>query len=99
MTTLKELIAQREDLDKQIAELRQIQRGEAISQALTLISEYQLTQLDLFGDTGGGKKVKVASKVAAKYRNIESGKEWTGRGVTPKWITESGKDKSHFLIT
>lgn len=39
------------------------------------------------------------SKVDAKYRNpANPSQTWTGRGLAPKWITESGKDKSEFLI-
>ncbi len=98
MSTLQDLIAQREAIDKQITDMQLLKRSEAISQALKLISENGLTQLDLFGDSGSTKKVKVVNKVAAKYRNIETGKEWTGRGVMPKWIKDSGKDKSEFLI-
>lgn len=39
-------------------------------------------------------------KVEPKYRNTD-GQTWTGRGVTPKWMSEaisSGKSKDDFLI-
>ena len=39
---------------------------------------------------GSGKKV------AAKYRNPETGTTWSGRGITPKWLL--GKDKADLLI-
>ena len=99
MPTLKDLIAQREELDKQIISIRQQERSEAISKALALISEYELTQQDLFGGTGGtrtAQKVKAVSKVASKYRDPVTGKEWSGRGLAPKWL--QGKDKEQFLI-
>jgi len=96
MSKLKELIAQQEALSKQIEEVRQQERSEGISKALALITEYQLTQQDLFGGAGAAKKVKAVSKVAAKYRDPMSGKEWSGRGVSPKWL--QGKDKAQFLI-
>lgn len=99
MSTIQDLMAQREELDKQIAELQQYQRGDAISKALSLIKDFELTQQDLFGGTRGAPKVKVVSKVAAKYRDPVTGTEWSGRGVTPKWINESGKEKSEFLIS
>ena len=98
MSTLQDLIAQREAIDQKIAEIKRLKRSEAISQALTLISENDLTQDDLFGRVSDAKKVKATGKVAAKYRDNASGKEWSGRGVSPKWISESGKDKSEFLI-
>lgn len=98
MSKLSELIAQQEALSKQIDELRKQERTEAIGKAMALISEYLLTQQDLFGGAAGTKKVKAVSKVAVKYRDDKSDKTWTGRGVTPKWISTSGKDKSAFLI-
>ena len=36
------------------------------------------------------------SKVAAKYRDPVSGKEWSGRGLAPKWL--QGKNKADYLI-
>ncbi len=37
-----------------------------------------------------------ARKVAAKYRDPVSGMEWSGRGMSPKWI--GSRDKNDFLI-
>jgi DNA-binding protein H-NS len=102
MITLQELIAQRDAIDKQIAEVSQKARSEAIKAAFALIAEHGLTRQELFGGTAGNvKKAKSASKVkvAAKYRDPATGKEWSGRGIPPKWITTSGKDKVDFLIT
>lgn len=97
MTTLKELIAQREALEKQIAEVRQTELADAIAKVRALITEFGLTQSDIFGGTAKVRKVKDAtSKVAAKYRDPISGKEWSGRGLAPKWL--QGKDKSQYLI-
>jgi DNA-binding protein H-NS len=102
MSDLKTLFSQREALDKQITELQNRQRGDAIAKALSLIAEYGLTAQDLFGGAKGVKKEKVSgnatTKVAAKYRDPSTGKEWSGRGIPPKWISNSGKDKSDFLI-
>ena len=97
MATLKDLIAQKEALEKQIAETREKELADAIAKVKALIAEHQLTQHDIFGTTRGAKKVKVAkAKVAAKYRDPQTGKEWSGRGITPKWL--QGKDKTKFLI-
>ena len=97
MTTLKELIAQREALEKQIAEVRQTELADAIANVRALISEFGLTQSDIFGGSAKVRKVKDAtSKVAAKYRDPVTGKEWSGRGLAPKWM--QGKDKAEFLI-
>ena len=97
MTTLKELIAQREEIEKQIAEVRKNEVADAIKKVRSLIGEYQLTQQDVFGGAVGAKKVKVAgTKVAAKYRDSVTGKEWSGRGLAPKWL--QGKNKTDYLI-
>ncbi|NML87423.1 H-NS family nucleoid-associated regulatory protein [Polaromonas sp.] len=50
----------------------------------------------MFGGARGAQKVKAVSKVAAKYRDPITGKEWSGRGLPPKWL--QGKNKEQFLI-
>lgn len=48
------------------------------------------------------KLARKVAKVPPKYRNPDDAeKTWTGRGVMPVWmrtLTESGRDKSEFLI-
>lgn len=97
MATLKELIAQRDALEKVIQETRQKEQAESIDKVKRLIAEFGLTQQDIFGATRGLNKPKPeGSKVAAKYRDPVSGKEWSGRGIAPKWM--QGKNKADFLI-
>ena len=97
MSSIQDLIAQRETLDKQITELRQQQRSDAISKAQALIKDFELTQQDLFGGARGAQKVKAVSKVAAKYRDPVTGNEWSGRGLPPKWL--KNQDKTKYLIS
>ena len=97
MTTLKDLIAQREALEKQITELRHTEHADAIAKVRALISEFELTESDIFGTTSKVRKAKVLkSKVAAKYRDPITGKVWSGRGLAPKWL--QGKNKADYLI-
>jgi DNA-binding protein H-NS len=97
MSTLQELIAQRDALDKQIARTRQQELESVISQVRSLIAEYGLRRQDIFaGDSSEPKSSKRRAKVAAKYRDPNSGQTWTGRGRSPKWL--EGKDKKQFLI-
>lgn len=97
MATLQELIAQKESLEKLIQDTRQAELANAISKVKGLIAEFGLTQADIFGAGRAAKKEKrQGGKVAAKYRDPVSGKEWSGRGLAPKWM--QGKDKSQFLI-
>jgi DNA-binding protein H-NS len=96
MTTLAELIKQKEALEAQIVNTRQAELKDAITKVKSLVAEYGLTQLDVFGSSKGKKKTSGGGKVAAKYRDQSSGQTWTGRGKAPKWI--DGKDRSQFLI-
>ena len=96
MTTLAELIKQKEALEAQIAKTRQTELADAISKVKALVSEHGLTQKDVFGGSKGAKKSSGGGKVAAKYRDSSSGQTWTGRGKAPKWI--DGQDRSKFLI-
>lgn len=96
MTTLAELIKQKEALEAQIANTRQAELSDAISKVKSLIAEYGLTQSDVFGGSNKAKKSSGSGKVAAKYRDPSSGQTWTGRGKAPKWI--DGKERTQFLI-
>ena len=59
------------------------------------MTEHGLTVADLSQPSAAGKT--SGKTVAPKYRDPETGKTWTGRGVAPKWI--AGKDREAFLIT
>ena len=95
MTTLKELVAQKEALEAQIALAIKSEKKEAVSKVKELIAEYSLTESDVFG---GEKRAKLASKnpAVAKYRDPATGLTWSGRGRTPKWM--EGKDRAQFEI-
>jgi DNA-binding protein H-NS len=95
MTTYKELLQQREALESKIAEARQREISQAVSQARALVAEFGLTAQDVF-PSGKARSASAGAKVAAKYRDPATGKTWTGRGKAPKWI--DGKDRAKFLI-
>ena len=95
MTTYKELLQQREALENKIAEARQHEISQAVSQVRALVAEYGLTAQDVF-PVGKTRAASVGAKVAAKYRDPATGKTWTGRGKAPKWI--DGKERTKFLI-
>lgn len=94
MTTYKELLQQREQLEKQISEARQRENSQAIEKVRDLVNEFGLTAEDIFAQVK--KPVKTGQKVAAKYRNPSTGDTWTGRGKPPKWI--QGKERDQFVI-
>ena len=98
MTTLAELIKQKEELESQIALVRQTELADAIGKVKALVAEYSLTQEDIFAGVKRTRSTDSSgrSKVAAKFRDPETGATWTGRGKAPKWI--DGKERTQFAI-
>ncbi|MFZ4287889.1 H-NS family nucleoid-associated regulatory protein [Variovorax sp. HJSM1_2] len=100
MTTYKELLQQRAELDAQISEARQRENAAALAQVRALVADFGLTPEDVFssGKTRAPKGETKAggTRVAPKYRNPATGDTWTGRGKPPRWIQD--QDRSQFLI-
>ena len=94
MTTYQELLAQRKELEAQIAKARQEELKDAIARARALIVEFELTAADVFPPARVPKE--KTGTLAAKYKDPETGATWTGRGKAPKWM--EGKDRSTMLI-
>jgi DNA-binding protein H-NS len=97
MATLQALLAQREALDRQIAEMKESEKYAAITRARALVAEHGLLPGDVFGEKGATRRgPKATGKVAPKYRHPMTGATWTGRGKAPKWL---GEDRDKFLIS
>lgn len=103
MLNYKELLAQREVLDRQIEEARQAEVATAISQVRQLIVEFNLSAIDCGFATDASNKLapkKTKAVVVPKYRSPD-GKTWTGRGKPPKWLVEfqtQGRSREDFRI-
>ena len=100
MATLKELIAQKEALELQIAQAQKHDRSEAIEKVRSLMAEYGLNTSDI-GKASVKSSAAKGNKVAAKYRNAATGDTWSGRGLQPKWLKAalaSGKRISDFAL-
>lgn len=97
-TSYKDLLQQREALEKAIADARQREVSDAVSKVRALVAEYGLTAQDVFpsGRSSKAAGAKSTGKVAPKYRDPATGQTWTGRGKAPKWI--EGKDRATFAI-
>ena len=95
MSSYKELIKQRDQLELQIAEARRKELAQAIAQARALVAEFGLTAQDIF-PSGKVSAKRTGAKVAAKYHHPATGETWTGRGKAPKWI--AGQDRQKFAI-
>ncbi|MEO6408992.1 MAG: H-NS histone family protein [Burkholderiaceae bacterium] len=107
MATLLELVAQKEQLEREIESTRKSERDAAIAQVRSLMGEYGLSLSDLgtksaAAKTGGRKAgATKGSKVPAKYRDASNGDTWSGRGLQPKWLKaamQSGKTLQDFAI-
>lgn len=102
-STYKQLLAQREQLDKQIAETRANELAAVIGQIHELMESYGLTTDDIVGKRRRGRpagsgqlKVKAADGLPPKYQDPKTGKTWSGRGRAPAWL---GKNRDRFLIS
>ena len=85
-SNLQDLLAQRAQIERQIADAQREERSAAISKVKALMTEFGLSAADIAGKSGGGRAAKPTGKVAPKYRNKATGETWTGRGLQPKWL-------------
>jgi DNA-binding protein H-NS len=95
----EEIQAKIEELKAQAEIVKREEKEQAIGMARTMISAYGITARDLGLDKSPKGKTgpKAGNKVAAKYRDPQSGATWSGRGKTPKWIN-GATDRSVYCI-
>lgn len=89
MSSLQELLAQRAEIEKKIADVQREARADAIAKVRAMMAEFGLTAADIAGKAPAVRAAgsgKATGKVAAKYRNAATGESWTGRGLQPKWL-------------
>ena len=91
MAYLQQLIRQKADLERQIAQLNSKGRQDAIDEIRRIMAEHGLTADDISAAARGrkaGTKLDGTERkaVAAKYRD-DQGNQWTGRGLKPRWLT------------
>ncbi len=99
MTTLQELIEQRDALNVQIAAMQQALRTEALAEIRAAMREYQLSVEDLGLLAKPTREPKV--KGEPKYRDPATQKTWSGRGKRPQWIHDAlaaGKSLADYAI-
>ena len=90
---LPSLLAQKAELDKQIAKAKAEEKAAVLDQMRSAMEQYGITPEDLFTTAKRGRKPGSTNSgerkpVAPKYRN-EAGETWTGRGKQPKWVAEA----------
>ena len=105
MADLQQLIRQKADLERQIAQLNSKGRQDAIDEIRTIMAEHGLTSDDIAAPARArkaGLKLDGTERkaVAAKYKD-DQGNQWTGRGLKPRWLTAAlaaGKTLDDFAV-
>jgi DNA-binding protein H-NS len=92
----KDLIAEREELERQIAQARAQEVLSAVAQIKAIMSEHNLKASDIFPNRGQSKG-RPSKPVEPKYRHPETGETWAGRGLAPLWIA-SAVDRDQYRI-
>jgi len=93
MSTLTEIQKQIDELIKQKEELLSKEKGAIIAEIKKQIEAYGISAEEL-GLGSKQKNSKAKNPVKIKFKNLETGETWTGRGRKPKWcqkiISEKG---------
>jgi DNA-binding protein H-NS len=102
MATYKQLLAQKEALEAQLAEARSTEVTAVIEKIRSLMTEFGLSVEDIQGrrrrgrPAGGGTAKTAKEPLPPKYLDPKTGKTWSGRGRAPAWL---GKNPNRFLIS
>ena len=117
MSNLIDLQSQIEKLQKQAADLKSKEFASTVADIRAKMAAFGITVKDLGGKSSAkkgkpgrpaktGKVAKVRKSkaagvpVAAKYKG-PNGETWSGRGLSPKWLTAliaQGRSKSDFAV-
>ena len=104
MSNLSELLAQKAELERRIAQAQNHERAAAIEQIKQLMAQHGLTLADLGAKAATGRAKagpRKGSKVPVKYRDPATGNTWSGRGLQPKWLQAElaqGRQLSDFAV-
>ena len=92
--SIQELMAQRAEIDRQIAESKANQLADCVLRALAVFTTAGFTQSEAadvliarFNRNLRKAKKPARNVVAPKYRSTETDATWSGRGVKPHWFT------------
>jgi DNA-binding protein H-NS len=99
VSTLQDLIAQRDALDAAIKAQQASAHSDAVVAARKFCAEHGLASADVF-PTRAGAPAADRKPIAVKYRD-DKGNTWTGRGVKPRWLTNAlanGANQEQFRV-
>jgi DNA-binding protein H-NS len=77
-----------------VAAARQREADVVLADIVRKMHEYQISLADLMGRDHESQNVTVAA--VPKYRDLQSGATWSGRGRAPHWIVDKNRDD--FLV-
>jgi DNA-binding protein H-NS len=102
MNSLIEIQNQIEKLTKQADEIRAQEFDKVVQEILAKMTAFGITLKDLGADKGRPRKAASGAPklAAAKYRGPH-GETWSGRGLTPRWLSAliaQGRTKQEFAI-
>ncbi|PAJ86074.1 H-NS family nucleoid-associated regulatory protein [Burkholderia ubonensis] len=97
MTTLKELLTRKAEIEIEIERIRNRERNGVIAEIRQKMIDYGITEAEIARESMElyGKRPRGA--VLVKYLNPSTGEKWSGRGRAPAWI-KNVADRSVFLI-
>lgn len=101
MSDLDALVAQRDDLQRQIDALETERRAALIAKAQAALKALGVTAADLLPARDSRKAPRQRAPAPVRYRD-DKGNTWTGRGKQPVWLREAlaqGRTLGEFLVT
>jgi DNA-binding protein H-NS len=100
--TLEQLRKQQADIATKILKAEAEAKTTAISKIQQILTDSGMSNADLhaaFPVKDNTKPKATRAKAKPKYVDPNNAANtWVGRGALPRWIKDSGKDKSAFLI-
>lgn len=91
--TYRQLTAELAELDRKINAAWQQERNAVLQRLREMMDSWDIATNELGPYRRGSYHTKP---VKMKYRDPETGREWSGRGHPPAWI--EGQDRTRFLI-
>lgn len=93
----KEVMSEIAKLEEEAAEAREHELQAVIADIRAKVSEYGLTEEDVFGRQRKARASRESTVSTVKYRDPKTGNEWSGRGRAPSWIA-GAKNRDRFLV-
>ena len=101
MANYKELSAQIATLMQQAEAARKAERSAVLAEIRATMAAYKISVSDLGVPRTRQLRADSPKTLPAKYRHLQSGETWSGRGLRPRWLVAelaTGKSLDSFII-